>query len=207
MDNRPDDADLLARYVATFEKLDILHEFEVPEELRVGTYDRGYWWRPMPFATEPSALQAMYRELGLPGSGSTRFPSLYEALLLSYRWAKVDMGTYRLLANAPAADLSPLAASMRVDEYLRSTLLPNGYIQFGQGPDINYDPVCFDFRHRQKNGDCRIVQLDHEAILCYGRIEGMTELAPNFRSLVLDTIKRAIALLASQRQPSNNTEA
>lgn len=98
------------------------------------------------------------------------------------------------MANEPADDLSSLLAVIQADKHLRATLVPNGYIQFGRGPDIDYDPVCFDFRHRQRNGDCRIVKLDHEAILCHYRIREVAELAPNFRSLVLDTIFRATAV-------------
>jgi hypothetical protein len=80
---------------------------------------------------------------------------------------------------------------MQTDEHLGATLLPNGYAQFGQGPNTDYDPICFDFRQRQHNGDCPIVRLDHEAILCEGRIWETAQLAPNFRSLVRGTIQRA----------------
>src|SRR5579862_2741930 len=186
------DADLLAEYTAAFEQLDDLADFAVAPGLWVTTDADGLeYWRLRQVTTPPSALEVLYRGLGLPGRGSTRLPPLYETLLLSYRWAEVDLGTYRLLPNEPAEDLSPLLAALRADKHLYETLVPNGYIQFGRGPDVNYDPVCFDFRQRQRYGDCRIVRLDHEAALCDGRIRETAELAPNFRSLVLDTIHRA----------------
>ena len=73
---------------------------------------------------------------------------------------------------------------------LWETLIPNGYIQFGKGSDMDYDPVCFDISSR-KNRDYRIVKIDHEEILCNYRIKVVSEIAPSFRALVLQTIERA----------------
>ena len=181
MPGKGSDAVLLAEYVATFEKRDDTDGYGV------------HHGQPRPITTLPLALEALYQGLGLTGRGFTRFPPLYEALLLSYRWAEVDLGSYRLLANEPAEDLSPLLSALRADGHLLATLVPNGYVPFGKGPDINYDPVCFDFRQRQKNGDCPVVRLDQEAILCGGRIGAITELAPNLRSLVISTIAGSAA--------------
>jgi hypothetical protein len=70
-------------------------------------------------------------------------------------------------------------------------LIPAGLIQFGKGPDLDYDPVCFDIKTRKQGGDCRIVKIDHEEILCNNRIKVVAELAPSFYQLVLQTIDRA----------------
>ena len=186
-----DDA-LLAQYISTFEKLDYLDTMEVSDALCIRSEEAIMKrWKSRHSITPPSTLSTLYKELGLLGSGATRFPPLYEALILAYRWAEVDLDTYRLYANDFAKDFSPLSACMRRDKVLYATLVPNGYFPFGKGADVDYDPVCFDFRQRQNNGDCRIVKLDHEAILCYGDIGEITELAPNFRTLVQDTIRRA----------------
>lgn len=199
VEKQESDADLLAEYVATFGKLDYLSAGSVPPLSGIHTDEYDYQhWRPRYIPTAPSMLQGLYAGLGLPGQGSTRFPHLYEALLLSYRWLEVELGNYRLLANEPAGDFTPLLSAMCADAHLRATLMANGYVQFGKAEGGNYDPVCFDFRHRQKNGDCRIVRLDHEAILCYGHIETVTELAPNFRSLIHATIHRAAARSGSR---------
>jgi hypothetical protein len=79
---------------------------------------------------------------------------------------------------------------MTRDKGLSETLIPNGYMQFGKGADIDYDPVCFDISWR-KNRDYRIVKIDHEEILCNHRIKVVKEIAPSFRALVLQTIERA----------------
>ena len=188
------DTALLAQYIAAFEKLDTMETdaLGVHPLLRASAEAvGGERLRFLRIATAPSALEALYEGLSLPGLGSTQFPRLYEGLVLSYRWSRVDLGDYILLGNELAEDLSPLLAEMRADENLFTTLLPNGYVQFGRGADGSCDPVCFDFRGRQRNGDCRVVRLDHEAVLCHGRIREVGELAPSYRSLVLATIERA----------------
>jgi len=53
---------------------------------------------------------------------------------------------------------------------------------------MDYDPVCFDIKSRKKNGECRIVKIDHEEILCNNRVKLVAELAPSFRELVIRTI-------------------
>ena len=69
--------------------------------------------------------------------------------------------------------------------------IASGYIQFGKGPDLDYDPVSFDLKSRNKNGDYRIVKIDHEEILCNNRITLVAELAPSFEHLVRQTIDQA----------------
>jgi hypothetical protein len=151
------DNDLIAKFAATFARFG---EIVIPE------------------STEPAALVAVYSKL------PAGFPPLYEKLVLSYRWKEVDFGFFRLLANPPHNDLSGLTKEIFKDSGLAESLIPGGFIQFGKGPDINYDPVCFDIKNRHKDGDYRIVQIDHEEILCNYRIRIVAELALSFRDLV-----------------------
>ena len=58
---------------------------------------------------------------------------------------------------------------------------------------MDYDPVCFEIKSR-RNRDYRIVKIDHEEILCNYRIKVVSEIAPSFRALVLQTIERAAAV-------------
>jgi len=185
-----DDELLLQRFVGTFEKLDDLTAWEtdpISQQLAVGAPD-GYGfdkWRPVQVNTASSLLEPLYAKL------PARFPKLFELLILSYRWAEVDLMTYRLLANSPGPDLAGLLEQMSKDPAIWGTLLPAGYIQFGKGPDLDYDPVCFDLKSRKKNRDCRIVKIDHEEILCNNRIKLVAELAPSFEHLVRQTIDQA----------------
>lgn len=182
---------LLEKYTASFSKLD---EMKVTEEvdpigwaLSTGIADEyGFKkWQPACITTDESALNLFYAELPV------RLPRLFEELALSYRWAEVDLGTYRLVANPPGADLSGLLSKMMCDSNLRESLLPAGFIRFGKGPGLDYDPICFDTRSRSKSGDYRIVKIDHEGILCNYRVKTVDELAPSFEQLVISTISRA----------------
>jgi hypothetical protein len=185
------DPDLIARFVGTFGKFDDMwccKELDpAGSELRATEPDESGWfeWRPVKMETEHAALEAIYSKL------PARFPPLYERLILSYRWAQIDVGTFRLLPNPPGEDLGGLLAEIERDATLHKNLLPAGYIQFGRGPDVDYDPVCFDTHSRTSNRDYRIVKIDHEQILCYDRVKVVAQLAPSFRHLIEQTIERA----------------
>jgi hypothetical protein len=183
--------DLLEQFVATFAKFDemmsspdddpVAWELKIREPDQYGFIER----RPAKAATNPQLLDPLYVKL------PARFPPLYEQLVLSYRWAEVDLQSFRLLANPPGADLGGLLAEIQKDKGLTESLIPAGYIKFGKGPDMDYDPVCFDLKSRTKRKDYRIVKIDHEEILCNYRVKVVAELAPSFEQLVRQTIERA----------------
>lgn len=182
---------LLEKYIASFSKLDQMtatEEFDpVGWELGIGTADEyGFKkWQPARITTDESALNSFYAELPM------RLPRLFEELMLSYRWAEVDLDSYRLVANPPGPDLSGLLSKMMCDSNLWEALIPAGFIQFGKGPGLDYDPVCFDTRSQSKSGDYCIVKIDHEGVLCNYRIKIVDELALSFEQLVINTIERA----------------
>lgn len=182
---------LIEQFVATFAKFDDMSTPRelgpVAWELRIAEPDQHGWikWRPAKISTDPRLLDPLYAKLPAP------FPPLYEQLVLSYRWAEVDLQSFRLLANPPGVDLGGLLAKIEQDKGLTESLIPAGYIKFGKGPDIDYDPVCFDIKSRTKRKDYRIVKIDHEEILCNHRVKVVTELAPSFEQLMIQTIERA----------------
>jgi len=186
---QPDE--LIEQFIASFEKLDEMAGF--PEihplirQLAVGSTDSygGLRWRPMKMHTDASQLEPLRAKF------LARLPPLFEQLVLSYRWAEVDLQSFRLLANPPGPDLSGLLSEMTKDLAFRKSLPAAGFIQFGKGPDVDYDPVCFDVRARTKGHDYKIVKIDHEEILCNNRIRVVAELAPSFEQLMLQTIALA----------------
>jgi hypothetical protein len=195
-----DHNELLERFIASFavvaETLDADEILDpIAWRLATGPADEyGYKrWSPIKVQTDAYALEPLYTKL------PARFPPLYEQLLLSYRWAEVDLQSFTLLANSPGEGLSGLLQHIMKDKGLWETLIPNGYIQFGKGPDVDYDPVCFDISSRN-NRDYRIVKIDHEEILCNYRIKVVSEIAPSFRALVLQTIEYAETIRASESQ-------
>lgn len=183
--------DLLEQFVGAFGKLAEMAEFTnihpVVAELAVSVPNE--WgqthWKPSKVATARELLDPVYDKL------PARFPPLFERLVLSYRWAEVDLQLYTLLANPPGPDLSRFFEQISKDPALWAALIPVGFLQFAKGPDMDYDPVCFDIKSRKKSGDCRVVKIDHEEILCNNRIKIVAELAPTFEELVRRTIRRA----------------
>jgi hypothetical protein len=101
------------------------------------------------------------------------------------------------MGNPPGAGLERFLREMSKDKGLWEALVPAGYLQFGRGPDIDYDPVCFDLSSRKKNRDMRVVKIDHEEILCNYRVKVVAELAPSFFDLLHDTITRGQKLTLS----------
>jgi hypothetical protein len=181
---------LIERYVASFEKLDEMVDRvfdDIARQLAVGDPDEFGWvhWRPLKMNTEASFLEPIYEKV------PARFPPLFERLVLSHRWAEVDLQSHRLLANPPGPDLSGFLQSMSKDPAMWAALLQTGYIQFAKGPDLDYDAVCFDMSSRKKNRDCRIVKIDHEEILCNNRVKVVGEVAPSFEQLMRNTIEEA----------------
>jgi hypothetical protein len=185
------DAELIDHFVATFERLDDLStSFELDPiawQLAGGDFDEyGFkQWRPIQVRTDPSFLQELCANL------PARFPPLYERLVLSYRWAEVDLGQFRLLANPPGSSLAGLGEEISRDQAMQEILIPNKCLQFGKGSDLNYDAVCFDWSQRLPDGDCPVIQIDHEEILSRYRFKKVAHLAPSFRDLMMRIIATA----------------
>lgn len=180
-----DEFEVTRRFIDSFGVFDWLgigREIDVDGDVRpllIRVWNSNGWseWRPLAADTPRSALEELYGVV--PGP----VPPLYERLILSYRWAEVDVGRLRLLANLPPG-LSGLAAAITRDKGLFEELAPAQFVQFGRGPDMDYDPVCFDLNRSLPDGDCPIVKFDHEEILCSRRLVQVAELAPSFRRLV-----------------------
>lgn len=183
--------ELIDRFVGSFEKFDGMVAWDndpVAQQLAVGGADQyGFRkWRARRVSDAAhEQLESIYAEL------PARFPPLFQQLVLSYRWAEISLGKYRLVENPPGADFSGLLAAMKKDDFMWNHMIRAGYIRFGKGPDMDYDPVCFDISSRRKNQDYRIVKLDHEEILCNERIKVVAELAPGFEELMVETVERA----------------
>jgi hypothetical protein len=142
-------------------------------------------WRPNRTEPQDFLMEAIYSRL------PAKFPPLFERLLLTFRWADVSLDRYTLMANSPGPDLAGFFQGIAKDPGLWEALIPAGYLRFGKGPDMDYDPVCFDMNSRKKNREMRVVKIDHEEILCNFRVKVVAELAPSFEALVLQTIEAA----------------
>ncbi len=85
------ESSLVKQFIASFEKLDEMRASEILDpvawQLTDGECDKyGYKrWRPANSMTDRAELETLYAKL------PARFPPLYERLVLSYRWAEVDL--------------------------------------------------------------------------------------------------------------------
>jgi hypothetical protein len=119
-----------------------------------------------------------------------RLPQSFESFLLRYSYPAFevegislfawdsDTNLYTSEAGAPKGSLSEL-------------LLPAGYVQIGQPDTGSFDAVCFDLNDRSQNREYRIVQADHESILCNWRVQISAELWPSFGSLAESVVSSA----------------
>ena len=55
-----------------------------------------------------------------------------------------------------------------------------GFVQFGHPHWYNYDPCVFDTTCRSSSGECPIIQVDHEEILCRNGIKVLGKLFSSF---------------------------
>jgi len=182
---------LISQYVSAFEKFDEMSVspriYPLAGPLAVGPPDDAGFvaWRPRRAELAPVLLDTLYGKL------PAKFPPLFERLLLTFRWAEVSLDRYSLMANPLGPNLDGFFEQISKDFDLWQSLIPAGYLRFGKGPDMDYDPVCFDMSSRKKGHEMRVVKLDHEEILCHFRIKVVAELAPSFEALVLQTIESA----------------
>jgi hypothetical protein len=149
---------MLAHFVASFEKLEDLrtHPSTNPIAMTFAISEPDEWgqiaWRPRRTETKAESLELLYAKL------PARFPPLFERLLLTFRWAEVDLKTYTLMANPLGSDFQGFFAEISRDPGLWEGLLPAGYLRFAKGPDMDYDPVCFDMNSRKKSREMRVVK-------------------------------------------------
>ena len=97
-------------------------------------------------------------------------------------------------ANTGQALFYELSNKVFRDKGMFPTLQKNGFLQFGNPFEPNYDPICFAMQHR-KNDDAPIVQLDHEEILIRERIRIVKEIAPSFKKFLRQVIAEKFAVL------------
>jgi hypothetical protein len=71
---------------------------------------------------------------------------------------------------------------------LSELLLPAGYVQIGRPDTGDFDAICFDLNDRNQNREYRIVQVDHEDILCNWKVRASGERWRSFMKLVESAI-------------------
>jgi hypothetical protein len=135
--------------------------------------------RDVPIRPEDNASRLRMFEEKLP----KRMPQSFESFLSRYSFPAFDVlgitlfewdsdsNKYIVEASAPKNSLSEL-------------LIPAGYVQIGRPDGGDFDAICFDLNREAQNREYRIVQVDHEDILCNWKVRVTGELWPSFIKLV-----------------------
>lgn len=135
-------------------------------------------YRGVPIRGEDNATRLLALEEQLP----KRMPQSFESFLARYSFPEFDVlgvtffewesdsNKYIVEASAPKGSLSEL-------------LIPAGYVQIGRPEGGSFDAICFDLNQQAQNREYRVVQVDHEDILCNWKVRVTGELWPSFVKL------------------------
>ena len=132
----------------------------------------------VPIRPEDNASRLRALEANLP----RLLPQSFTTFLSRYSFPPFDACGITFFGwEASGTEFSGIAPPAKGS--LSELLLPGGYVQFGRPDTGDFDAVCFEISPNQ-NREYRIVQADHEEILCNSRIKIRAELWPSFRKLV-----------------------
>jgi len=120
-----------------------------------------------------------------------RLPSSFRSLVTRYAFAPFDIGPLRFFGNTGLDEKDDLNVVIFRDRTMAQATLKNGYIQFARPDTGSYDPICFDAKKSAANREFPIVRLDHEQILCNGRIKVVEKVADSFFKFASDIVRRA----------------
>jgi hypothetical protein len=112
-----------------------------------------------------------------------RLPQSFASFLLRYSFPTFDVLGITLFGWE--SDSSPyIEEASAAKGSLSELLLPAGYVQIGRPDTGDFDAICFDFNEQSQNREYRMVQVDHEDILCNWKVTVSSELWPSFIKLV-----------------------
>ncbi|MCI5073351.1 hypothetical protein MRY82_10510 [bacterium] len=73
------------------------------------------------------------------------------------------------------------------DTILYESLKKKGMIQIGSSKHSFYNPICFDLKNKNKNGDAQIIEIDHERILINDEVHITKKHFKSFEDLLVST--------------------
>ncbi len=149
---------------------------DLPEQLRDGESDvhSQFLWGIRQADCHQWLSDLMYK---LP----KRFPPSYYSLISRYTFPAFQLGPVFLFGNTGEEIQWELKDKIFRDEFMTNQLMRGGFLHFASPSEYDYDPICFDTR---EGIEYRIVQVDHEEILCNSRIRVVKEIAPSFLSML-----------------------
>ena len=135
--------------------------------------------RGVPIRSEDNASRLRIFEEKLP----KRMPHSFESFLSRYSFPAFDVLGITLFEWESDSNKYIVEASSPKNS-LSELLIPAGYVQIGR-PDMgDFDAICFDLNCQAQNREYRVVQVDHENILCNLKVRVTGERWPSFIKLV-----------------------
>jgi hypothetical protein len=131
-------------------------------------------------------IRAEDNELRLRALGeklTKRLPRSFESLLSRYSFPAFDLLGMTLFDWDSESNRYGVEASVYQNS-LSELLIPAGYVQIGRPDTGDFDAVCFDLNGQPQDREYRLVQVDHEDILCNSKVRATAELWPSFIQLV-----------------------
>lgn len=133
----------------------------------------------VPIRPEDNASRLRMLEEKLP----ERMPQSLESFLSRYSFKAFDVVGITLFEWDSDLNKYIIEASQPKNS-LSELLIPEGYVQIGRPDGGGFDAICFDFNQQSQNREYRIVQVDHEDILCNRKVRVTGEVWPSFIKLV-----------------------
>jgi hypothetical protein len=117
-----------------------------------------------------------------------RLPRSFESFLSRYSFAAFDVMGISLFGWDSDSNEYIREASAAKNS-LSELLIPAGYVQIGRPDTGNFDAVCFDLNQAAQNRENRIVQVDHEDILCNWKVHVSSECWASFIHLMESALR------------------
>lgn len=156
-----------------------IREEDIPLQLREGGAQYGlyYNWAIQKF--QPIHwIEILESQLPSP------LPPSYRSLVTRYIFPAFEVPPLQLLANTGQDIYHEMMQAVLHDRVMSKVLMKKGFAQFARPNNRAYDPVCFDFKRRQPNGEYPIVRINHEEILANATVTVVEEMAPSFLEFV-----------------------
>jgi len=174
--------DEFVAYVNSIEN-DALDRDELPESLQVGVpteYGQYHW--QIKKRDLSKNLEKIHKKL------PKKLPPSYCSFISRYAFPGFEVGGIFFFGNTGENSYWELSKRLFADSYMSDVLLKNGFIQFGNPYETNYNPVCFDTRNpKNKSREFPIVELDHEWILIHSKIVVVKEISTSFPEFMAKT--------------------
>src|SRR5215469_8736506 len=135
-------------------------------------------YRGVPIRGEVNTARLLMLEEKLP----KRMPQSFESFLSRYSFPTFDVLGITLFEWESDANKYIVEASAGKNS-LSELLIPAGYVQIGRPDTGDFDAICFDLNRQAQNREYRVVQVDHEDILCNWKVRVTSELWPSFIKL------------------------